>query len=538
MSVSSREQLAQNLETLKRRSGHSYDTLGRRCHLSRSTLHRICTGRTLPAEFGTIERIAKSCGAKQHEVMELHGHWHRAFTANEDLGSEPVAGAGETIHPGPQPSVRARASRPRPLALASVLLLLIGSIPLLGSSIGRSGEARRAVTAAPAFPPWAQSPASVPPEFFGVTMQSSTGAVPSFQVGAMRFWDSRTRWANLQPRRGEFDRTILDRLVSGAERLSVPTMLTFGGTPAWASPDGPHTVYSDDSRTSPPDDPADWDTFVDAVARAYRGRVRAYELWVVGNDPRFYSGTVAQLVDMTRRAYRIIKAVDSTATVVCPSMGRLWLPEAARTMEEFAALGGYQHCDVAGVKLYQRTASDPPETMLNLVDTIDGILHRAGVHPPIWSTGTAYEIALERPLDHATAAAFAVRFFLVGLYARYYRMYFYSWGGSKIPIVMQTEGAAPTPAALQVEELQRWLHDAAITTCGTGTAVSLPPQVWRCTFIAKSTGSPFEIRWSSGPPVRMTAAADCRITALDGTTLTVRRGDEIAVTASAIRLSV
>jgi len=136
-------------------------------------------------------------------------------------------------------------------------------------------------------------------------MNSSTGAMPTFRVGAVRLWDSRTRWADLEPRRGEFDWSILDRLVAGAGRAGLPALLTFGGTPEWASPDGALSVYDDGSRASPPDDLADWDRFVDAVVRRYRGRIEAYELWVLANDRRLYSGSVETLVEMTRRASRM-----------------------------------------------------------------------------------------------------------------------------------------------------------------------------------------------------------------------------------------
>ncbi|MFD0574146.1 hypothetical protein ACFQ0T_39180 [Kitasatospora gansuensis] len=83
------------------------------------------------------------------------------------------------------------------------------------------------------------------------------------------------------------------------------------------------------------------------MAGRYRGRIEAYELWVLANDRRFYSGSVATLVEMTRRANRIIKAADPAATVVCPSMGELWKPEGQAFLGEFAAQGGYQHCDAA-----------------------------------------------------------------------------------------------------------------------------------------------------------------------------------------------
>ncbi|MEV7969971.1 beta-galactosidase [Sphaerisporangium sp. NPDC088356] len=55
----------------------------------------------------------------------------------------------------------------------------------------------------------------------------------------VRLWDSETRWAQIQPKRGEFDWTVLDRLVGGAHDAGLPALFVMGGTPAWASPRRP-----------------------------------------------------------------------------------------------------------------------------------------------------------------------------------------------------------------------------------------------------------------------------------------------------------
>ncbi|MDX3533700.1 beta-galactosidase [Streptomyces sp. MB09-01] len=406
------------------------------------------------------------------------------------------------------------------LALASVAFILLCVASLSGSTHATAPPAPSrplpGATAGQGPAPWAQSPVPVSNGLFGMTLNSSTGAMPTFQVDTVRLWDTRTRWANIQPRRGTYDWSVLDRLVTAANQAGLPVVFTMGGTPDWASPHGPRTAYDDGSRTSPPDDPADWQAFVTAVAERYRGRIDAYELWVMGNDSRYFSGNVEALAEMTRSAKAVLDAVDPDATVVCPSMGRLWEPDALRTLERFAELRGYDSCDVAGVKLYQRSASDPPEQLLGLVEEIDRAFHRGGAHPKLWSTGTSYEIALQKPLDESTASAYAVRFFLVGLYARYPRMYYYNWGGTKIPIVMQPEGQPPTRAALYVEELRRWVHGTRIHSCGTGVAAGLPVGVWQCRF--DRDGSELVIVWHATgtarvPAPRKTAA----VHRLDGT---------------------
>jgi hypothetical protein len=91
---------------------------------------------------------------------------------------------------------------------------------------------------------------------------------------------------------------------------------------------------------------------------------------------------------MTRRASAAIQAVDPGVTVVCPSVTGLWDEKAHDYLLRFADADGYQYCDAAGVKLYQRQVIDPPETMLDTVLRIKRTFHRAGYHLPVWSTGT------------------------------------------------------------------------------------------------------------------------------------------------------
>lgn len=528
----SQQDFSDFLSALKQRSGLSYERIGQKVNLSRSSVHRYCGGGVFPQEFGSAERIAKACGASRDEVNKLYRLWSQVGEIKDGPGnltpSEAVA-----LEPSvsEQKGVGIRARYWVPLAAGVLVSAIVASWAV-------SGERPAAVSSAISASSWAQAPTPVPAGFFGVTTNSSTGAMPTFQTGAVRLWDSRTRWANMQARRGEFDWSILDRLVAGAEQRALPVMFTMGGTPEWASPGGPRTAYDDGSRTSAPDDLADWDAFVRGVSERYRGRIEAYELWVFANDPRFYSGDVRTLVEMTRRANGIIKSVDPKATVVCPSMGQLWKAEGRAVLEQFAAMGGYDHCDAAGVKLYQRQASDPPEMMVELAGEIDRAFHRAGVHPRLWSTGTTYDIALAEPLEPERAGDYAVRFYLVGLYTQMRRMYFYNWGGTKIPIVLQPVGGSPTQAGLYVEELQRWLRGAGITGCGMGSQAALPSNVWECRFIA-ADGKEALIRWTHEGTARMSAAAGMSaVHSLDGTSIQVSAGGAITITGRPVLITI
>ncbi|MDI3343063.1 helix-turn-helix transcriptional regulator [Streptomyces sp. AJ-1] len=86
------ERLAALLSTLKERSGLSYGALGKRLHLSASTLHRYCNGDAVPADFAPLNRFARLCRATPEELVEVHRRWILADAAREQRGK----GAGGT----------------------------------------------------------------------------------------------------------------------------------------------------------------------------------------------------------------------------------------------------------------------------------------------------------------------------------------------------------------------------------------------------------------------------------------------------------
>ncbi|MQA07769.1 MAG: helix-turn-helix domain-containing protein [Pseudonocardiaceae bacterium] len=528
--------LADFFNELKQRSGYSYEQIGKKCHISRSTIHRYCTGNGVPPDFGTVERIATVCGANQQDITRLFRLWEQAW-------SNRAASAGAVVEPAePEPERPANRPQAQPRARRrSVVVAVLAVFALINGSAQpvHSNEPPGVTAAAPAIsaPMWTDSPYPVSDGFVGVTVNSTTGTMPSFRVGSVRLWDSETRWQNIEPRRGQFDWSTVDRLVSSARQDGLSVLFTMGGTPDWASPNGPDTPYDDGSRASPPRNMADWDRFVRRVAQRYRGRIDAYELWDMANHPKFFTGSTETLVEMTRRASSQIRAADPDATVVCPSMGELWDRAALQALERFGRLGGYNYCDVAAVKLYPRKASDPPETMLNVANEVYKSFHRSGAHLGLWSTGSGFDIPLQRPVRPELAADHAVRFYLTGIYAQYQRMYFYNWGSAKVPLVLQPEGGKPTKAALFVEELRRWLHDARVHSCGRGAPAGLPKNMWQCRF--DRGGKAFLIWWTHVGTARMTPAAGASaVQRLDGTTSPVDPAKALVVTPRPVLLRI
>ncbi|MGN9843508.1 helix-turn-helix domain-containing protein [Nonomuraea sp. H19] len=539
------EELAAALAQLKQRSGLSYQELAARVYTSGSTLHRYCNGKGTPGDYDIVARIAKECGAQPDEMNWLVQCWKAA----RGEGAEPdtpdaVPRESPQGPPNELPRLLPRAletpetRRARRTVLVTLLMLTLLWTAVASIPVGGGTEELGWAAYSPAgSTPWAGASAPIDPALFGVTMNSNSGAMPTFGVGALRFWDSETRWSQLEPARGRFDWSTLDRLLDGAERAGLPTLFVFGGTPAWAAPAARKAAYPDGSRAAPPDDLDDWDAFVRALVRHAGSRIDAYELWVMANHRHHYNGSVETLVEMTRRATDIIRRADKHAVVVCPSVTELWKAQSHEFLRRFAELGGYQHCDVAGVKLYQRRVQDPPETMLEAIEKVDRTFHRAGLHPPVWNTGTTQSLPLNDPLEQDRAADYAVRFYLTGLYARKFnlrRMYFYAWGNGTIPIVLQAEDQPPTRAGRQVEQVQRWLTGADLRSCGRGWPIGMPRNVWQCEFHIKGHDGrrrTARVRWAISAAADTPAGAEAeRVEYLDGTARAVGARDTVRVT--------
>lgn len=77
------ERVGDLLGELKERSGRSYEWLGRRISASKSTVHRYCTGQTLPDRC-TTEQLASLCDATSAETAELLRRWRSESGSTSD----------------------------------------------------------------------------------------------------------------------------------------------------------------------------------------------------------------------------------------------------------------------------------------------------------------------------------------------------------------------------------------------------------------------------------------------------------------------
>jgi transcriptional regulator with XRE-family HTH domain len=101
---------ARKLSELREASGRTYGSLARRTGVGASTLHRYCSGRTLPMEFAPVERLARFCGCQGEELVALHRLWVLADAERSErqergaraatTGAGPEEAAAEDANPG------------------------------------------------------------------------------------------------------------------------------------------------------------------------------------------------------------------------------------------------------------------------------------------------------------------------------------------------------------------------------------------------------------------------------------------------------
>ncbi|GAA2256546.1 helix-turn-helix transcriptional regulator [Streptomyces amakusaensis] len=106
------EAFARRLSGIREASGRSYGALARRVGIGASTLHRYCSGHSVPMEFAPVERLARLCGCRGEDLIALHRLW---VLADAERGRRAPAGPAPAPEPAPAPApAPAREPEPEP----------------------------------------------------------------------------------------------------------------------------------------------------------------------------------------------------------------------------------------------------------------------------------------------------------------------------------------------------------------------------------------------------------------------------------------
>ncbi len=296
-------------------------------------------------------------------------------------------------------------------------------------------------------------------EYFGMHILDPAGVAvwpKTDEFGSVRLWDNKVIWSNLQPGKDKWYFDDLDRLVNNAHELGADVLLVLGQTPTWASmrPSEPSPYYA--GNAAGPRDLVYWKRYVHTVAKRYRGRVHAYEIWNEVNAKNFWTGSFREMAELERVAYKIIKSIDPKAKVVSASLTNT----NRRTVDRFFNAGNGRFADVISYHFYAPTSE--PEVMLDSISMVRSVMEKYGIgDKPIWNTETGWlipnpegEFTDKRvatqwkywlKLSREQGAAFPIRALLVSRLAGVERFYWYGWNHGPLGLTSYGWKKGPLP---------------------------------------------------------------------------------------------
>ena len=323
----------------------------------------------------------------------------------------------------------------------------------------------------PAIPSELQTPnAIIPSSYFGLHIHhlsypAATTPWPSMPVPEWRLWDASVAWPDLEPSKGQWQFDRLDLYVSLAQQHGTGLLLPLSHTPPWASG---RAEFS-----APPKNLEDWRNYVRTVVSRYKGRIPAYELWNEPNLSDFWSGTMDQMVTLTKEASAIIRSIDPRAIIVSPSVTAEWgIPWFA----EFVKKGGVQSADVIGYHFYGTPPSNPPEAMVSVIRRVQQVMAENGIgNKPLWNTEMGWLVPAKMESDEM-AAAFLARAYIVAWAAGVQRFYWYAWDNRSLAIITYKEiERQVTPAGNAYKVIEQWLVGATMVGCSESA-----DHTWTC----------------------------------------------------------
>ncbi|WP_460808574.1 helix-turn-helix domain-containing protein [Micromonospora zhanjiangensis] len=87
---------------LKYRSGRGFEWLGRQARVSGSSVHRYCSGLSVPSDYRVVHSFAKACGASPEEMRSVHRLWALADASRDAIASpsRPNPPTRDLVHAG------------------------------------------------------------------------------------------------------------------------------------------------------------------------------------------------------------------------------------------------------------------------------------------------------------------------------------------------------------------------------------------------------------------------------------------------------
>jgi hypothetical protein len=307
-------------------------------------------------------------------------------------------------------------------------------------------------------------PNPVDAAFFGTHIHHAASGTPwpAVTFAGWRLWDAGVTWPQLEPEPGKWNFDLLDRYTRIAGEHHVDILLTLGLTPAWASarPDEP-SAY-DKGNAAEPRQLADWEQYLRVVATRYKGVIHNYEIWNEPNVKGTFTGSSQAMLELSRAAYRVLKSVDPTITVVSPAAtagdGVSWLGE-------YLQKGGCAYTDVIGYHFY--VTPEPPEAMVALIKKVEVTSRKYDCqNKPVWNTESGWA-SPKQFASEEEAAGYMMRTYLLNWLLGVQRCYWYAWDNHNWSTLDLTSRSSNkiTNAGTAYGVLHSWMVGSILRSC-------------------------------------------------------------------------
>lgn len=303
---------------------------------------------------------------------------------------------------------------------------------------------------------------AISPAYFGMHIHRfhDQRYIPNIEFGSWRLWDAGVSWKQLQPSRDQWDFRRLDLALSVAKQKGVEVGLTLGMTPQWAASRPNEKSFMGDGAASEPRDLADWDNYVRTIVSRYKGRINYYEIWNEPDTTGFYSGDIQKMVNLSERAYKIIKDNDPSALVVSPSPAK---PHSISWFNGYVNAGGLTYSDIVGYHFY--TDSKIPEDIIPFIQKVRAILDAKYISKPLWNTESGILNGMSSGSGiNISSTAHLSRWLVLGACLGLTRFEYYAWDNARLGL-FDPDAVKNRQQTYAYISMRKWLQGAILLNC-------------------------------------------------------------------------
>ncbi|WOH68042.1 glycosyl hydrolase [Bradyrhizobium sp. BWA-3-5] len=346
---------------------------------------------------------------------------------------------------------------------------------------------------------------------------------PMLRQAGIRWLRGFYEWQTIQPRPGEWNFVLPDRLLENARSNGLHLTGMFAYFAPWASADG-------GTRRFPIKDIRFWRDYVAALVTRYHSDIKYWEVWNEFNGSFAVDGSPEIYAELVREAFISAKKIDPTAKI-----GMSVANFDVRFLDATIKAGAANHFDYICVHPYEilaglRQGGEP--AFLNMTTTLRKMLdaNRQSADTPLWITeiGALAPVKRDDVEDQAQAVALA-KAYLLSIVAGFQRVFWFeargpSYGDGKDHGLIRSDMTArPSLDALGVLTAALGAEPTSAGWLDFGEGAFA--------FAFNNGGKAVLGAWAGAKrKVNVVFDGDVRLLSLKGESTTLRAGDSLTLT--------